>query len=143
MTWLLKILAGKAGIWVLLAGGMALFAAGTVTGHHIRGVQDAPVIAKWQKATAEAERQIARCQATHQKARADGAEEVITALLKAAAAGKAAMEEVTARERARARSLQDFVNEVRNAPSTRVCGASAPERAYRVRVQAGRGAPAP
>ena len=114
--------------WLLLAGALALSGSGFAAGQAWRGLRDAAQVAQTQTA-------MAQCQASHQKARADGAEAAAAALTVAAGRVRLATDRL-ARQEADARAANDqFREELSHVPETYLCGTSAAERAYRRSVQ--------
>lgn len=123
-------------VYAKLAGAVLLVIGIAAGGWWARGI--------WDKAdVAQAHVETAQCRETHEKARADGAEQTVTALNDAAVNATAAMDEVAHKAAARDKSLNSLITEIRNAPSARACGASAPELAFRRSVQPGPPAVAP
>ncbi len=118
-----------------LAGAVLLVGLIAFGGWWGRGVWDKADVAQAHAATAAAQTATAQCQAIHEKARADGAEDALTAVNLTTADAAAAMDKVSAQAAARVQSLEQLITEIKNAPSARACGASAPELAFRRSVQ--------
>lgn len=137
MVKILALLSGSAGPWVLIGAAVACLAAGGTGGYIARGVIDAPALSRSQKETADAKAQTAQCIASHEKARADGAEQALTALGQSVVNVTSALETLAAKAAARGKSLDQFLKEIANAPPSKVCGGSAAELAYRRSVAVG------
>lgn len=127
--------AGALGPWILLGSVLAVGGAGFAAGSHVRGITDAPIIARAEKATAEADGRTEQCKAIHEKGRADGAEQVISRLLLAAGDVAQSMNTLAQKAAARGKTIDQFLKDLANAPPSKVCGGVAAERAYRVSVQ--------
>lgn len=135
MTRILSILSGSAGPYILIGVVLASLAAGGAGGWQARGLVEAPIQEGLRVKVILAERDTARCVATHQKARADGAEKVIDALTASAREVAASLTTLSEKAAARGKSLNQLLQEIANAPSSDLCGRSAPELAYRRSVQ--------
>lgn len=121
--------------WIKLAGAVMLVGAIAGGGWYARGLVDAPALALEQTHTAEANTRTAQCHATHEKGRADGAEKAITALTAAADAARAATADLQAKAVLHAKQDADFIKELSNAPTSKICGNSAAELAFRRSVR--------
>ncbi len=128
MSALLRLLSGAGGGWILGAIALVLLAAGAGGGWAARGLVDAPVIAGEKLKTAQ-------CAAARETARADAAHATVTALNASAAQVSAALDRLAAKAAARAKTNEQFVRDIANAPATHACGASAAELAFRRSVQ--------
>jgi hypothetical protein len=143
MSFILKLLGGSAGGWIL-AGSLVLAATGGAAGGYVaRGVIDAPALALANQHTAEAKTETQQCVAQHEKGRAAGAEQVIGELNQASANVAAALADISAKAAQRGKALDQFNKEIANAPPSQACGSSAAELAFRRSVQPQPGAPAP
>lgn len=149
MTWILKLLTGTGGGWILAGALLAVAAASAGTAgtlaYRARGLIEAPKISAAEKATETAKRETAQCVAIHQKARADGAEKALTGLETGIAAVGRAMDQLALNAAARKAVMDSFYKEIANVPSTRICAGSAAELAFRRSVSgtAGRGTATP
>lgn len=122
-------------IYAKLAGAALLVIGIAAGGWWGRGVWDKADVAQAHADTSTAQAATAQCVAIHEKARADGAEGALTALNNATAAAADAMDRLSAQAASRGKSLETLITEIKNAPSARSCGASAPELAFRRSVQ--------
>lgn len=137
---LVKLLTGGTvvgwfGPWMLLAGVIVIGGAGFVAGSHVRSIKDAPLIATAEKNTAIAEEATQACMATHEKARADGAENAIAAMLKNAQMAADVLDGLAKKAAVRRQSLDQLLKDIANAPPSKSCGTVAAERSFRLSVQ--------
>lgn len=137
MKAIIALLSGSVGPWVLIGAALACLAAGATGGYVSRGVIDAPVISDLKAKVAEADGRTQQCKATHEAARADGAEKVIKAMDQAVANAAEAINVLAQKAAARGKTLDQFLKEIANAPPSKVCGTVAAELAYRRSVSGG------
>lgn len=135
MTRILAILSGSAGPYILIGVVLASLAAGGAGGWQARGLVETPIQEGLRGKVSLAERDTARCVATHQKARADGAEKAIDALTSSAREVAASLNVLADKAASRGKSLDQFLKEIANAPPSKICAGSAAELAYRRSMQ--------
>lgn len=124
MSWVLKLLGGSGGGWILAGALLFAVASGAGAGWTARAVvADRDVNAEQTK--------TAQCVAGKEKARADGAEAVIAALKSGAAEVEASLNRLADAAAERAKKADRFYKELANVPVTDVCGSSPAELVYR------------
>lgn len=137
MKAILGILGGAGGGWILAAALLASAALGGGAAWKARAVIADRDVKAQENVSLAAQRDTETCKATHQKGRADGAEKVIDALQQSAVNVTEAMNALAAKAAARGKSLDQFLKELANAPSEKICAASAAELALRRSLQPG------
>lgn len=135
MKWILGLLNGGGGIWVLIGGLLAASAAGATGGYIARGVIDAPQIAGARLATAEANTRTQACIASHETDRANGNAKVVGELTTQIATLRGIVADLQKKALARDAADVRFQKALANVPKTSVCGGSPAERVYRDSVQ--------
>lgn len=135
MKRILQLLGGSGGGWILLAGLLAAAAAGGAASYVARGVIDAPAIALAQRDQATAEKATETCRADHEAARANGNAQVTADLQRQVGRLQDIITNLEKAKAARDAELAKFLGDLSRIPSTKVCGGSAAELAYRNSVQ--------
>ena len=135
MNWILRLLGGSGGGWILTAGLLAATAAGGSAGYIARGVIDAPAIANAQRDQAKAEKATEKCRADHEAARANGNAQVTADLQAQVGRLQNIISDLEKAKAARDAATAKYLAELSRIPPTSVCGGSAAERFYRNSVQ--------
>lgn len=131
MMKLIALFGAPGGIWWVIGISVALLAAGGTGGYIARGVIDAPIISHQETLTAQADGRTKECVASHEKARADGAEKALSGLALSISDAAESVDNLSRKAAARGKTLDQFLKELANAPPSKVCGTVAAELAYR------------
>lgn len=135
MTRIVALLSGTAGGWILAGMLLATAGAGGAVAWQARGVIADRDVARAEGEADQARLATSQCVATHEKGRADGAEKTLAALTDAAGQVTTSLNTLATKALARGQTLDQLLKEIANAPSSDLCGRSAPELAYRRSVQ--------
>jgi hypothetical protein len=135
MKWILQLLGGSGGGWILLAGLLAATAAGGSAGYVARGVIDAPQLAQLRTDVQGAKNETLTCQRDREKDRADGNAKVTADLQRQVQRLSDIISDLEKAKAARDAATAKYLAELSRIPASNVCGGSAPERFYRNSVQ--------
>lgn len=140
MTWVLRLLGGSGGGWILLAGLLAATAVGGSAAYLARGVIDAPSLGQLRTEVQSAKNETLTCQRDMEKARADGNAQVTANLQRQVQRLSDIISDLEKAKAARDAATAKYLAELSRIPPSSVCGGSAPERLYRNSVQPRRAA---
>lgn len=124
MQTILKLLAGKAGVWILVVALGAAAAAGAAGGAAVMSTLDSVTVAEARQHAAEAATTTAICEKDRETERADQNQTAIGEITRSLADLQAVNDRLAKAMAARDRATKDFMEKLSHAPHTNACVSS-------------------